>query len=150
MNLVQNISESIDIHIIASASRKRNIDIASSALAGTNFVCITNGVRVRTSGVSVKRHVHHVIAVIENLLCSVAMVIINIEYNHFDSTRTCNVMSNDGCVVEEAVSAVQRSCGVVPWGPAQTVRRFLTIKHQLHCSHCCIYCTTGCFVRAFG
>ena len=78
-------------------------------------------VRVGPHRVAVQRHERHVVALVEDLLRAVAVVVVDVEHGDPRARRGGDVGGGDRGVVEEAVPAVQRRRGVVARRPAQPV-----------------------------
>ena len=78
------------------------------------------------------------------------MVIVDVEHGDLAASALHDVVSSDGCVVEEAVAAVQVARRVVAGRAAQTVHRSLTAEHEVGRGHRRVDCCARRLVGAFG
>src|SRR5581483_11999830 len=73
---------------------------------------------------------HHVVAVVEDLLRAVAVVVVDVEDGHALRPGVAEGLGRDGGVVEEAVAAVEVAPGMVARRPAQGEGGALAPAHQ--------------------
>ena len=104
------------------------VAVRTATAPGAGLVGVAGVVRVGPHRVAVQRGEEHVLALVEDLLRAIAMVVIDVEHGD-TAARRGGVLGGDGGVVEEAVAAVQRRRGVVAWRPAQPVRHDVAIQH---------------------
>ena len=68
----------------------------------------------------------------EDLLTAVAVVVVDIQDRHVFARRPDDRLGGDGRIIEEAISAVERACRVMPGRTTQAVHRRRPIQHQIH------------------
>ena len=139
-----------DEKIIFCTSSKRNIEIGSAPLSRTLLITKAGEVWVCPLWVTVQRHILHIVTLVKNFLSAVAVVIVHIKHRDLCASCSCYMMCRNGCIVKEAISAIEISGGVMTWRPAQTICIRLTVENKLCCSEGCIDRRTSCRVGAFG
>ena len=97
-----------------------------------------------------QRHVLHIVAVIENFLRAIAVVVVNIKHRDLAASASNDLVRSDRSIVEKAVTAIQITRGMVPRRATQTIGSTLATKHHIGCSESRINCSAGRSVGAFG
>ena len=137
-----------DIGIISRALGQRHVEGGTQALPRSGFIRMTGEVRVRTSRIAVQRHVLHVVTVVENFLCAIAVVVVHVQHGDLSPGALHDVVCSNGRVVEEAVAAVQVAGGVMPRWATQPVHRTLAGEHCIAGGECGIHRSACRLVRA--
>ena len=93
-----------------------------------------------------QRNKLHIVTLIKNLLCAIAMVIVDIKHRHFGASRARHMMGCDRRIVEKAISAIKICRRMMPWWSAQTITIFCTVQNNFRRAHRHIYGATRCFI----
>ena len=107
-------------------------------------------IRVCATRVAVQRHVLHIVAIIENFLGAIAVVVVDIEHRDLAAGASNNLVRSDRGIVEKAVTAIQITRGMVPRRATQTIGSTLAPKHHIGCSKSRVNRSAGRSVGAFG
>ena len=97
-----------------------------------------------------QRHILHVVAVVENLLRAVAVVIIDIEHGHFAARALHDVVRCNRGIVEKAVPAVEVAGGVVTWWSTQPVGSAFAAEHHVGGGECGVNRSPSSLIGAFS
>ena len=116
---------------VVGARREGQVEGRARAPPAAALVRVAGEVRVGPVRVAVQRHVLDVVALVEDLLGAVAVVVVDVEDADPGPGRAGDVVSDDGRVVEVAVAAVGRPRCVVAGRPAEPVRSPGTVEHEV-------------------
>ncbi len=119
------------IGVVIASCGQRQVQCGARSPPSAGFIAMTGEVGVRPFGVAMQRDEHDIVAVIEDLLSPVAVVIVHIEHRNPRQTGIAKMLGGNGRIVEEAVAPVQRRSGVVPWRTTQPIRHTVTVQHRI-------------------
>ncbi len=80
--------------------------------------------------IPVDRKRENIAALVEYVLPSVAVMVIDVEDRHPRRAVVAEPLSGDRSVVDVAISAHERGAGMVAWRPAEREGRPLTFPHE--------------------
>ncbi len=139
-----------EVGVVVGAQRHRQIQVEPESPARPGLVGVADRVRVGAGRIAMERHVLDVIAIVEDLLRAIAVVVVDVEDGHLRPRGRSHMMCSDSRVVEEAVPAVSRRGGVMTRRAAQAVGVAFSVEHELRRGERRVDCTSGRFVGALG
>ncbi|CAM2153272.1 hypothetical protein PT2222_20123 [Paraburkholderia tropica] len=111
--------------------RQRIVQIEAFARAASGFIRVTEQIRIVEQRVGMQRGKQHVVAIVEDRLRAVAVVIVDVENRHAPCALREPVRGGERRVVEVAVAAHHVAARVMAGRAAQRERGLCAVVHAL-------------------
>src|SRR5438105_8179168 len=128
-HLGQRLQQRLAPALEAAAARQRQVQVAAEARAMAPLVGVAKVERILGDRVAVDRGGEHVVALVEDALRAVAMVVVDVDDRHARGARVAQGLCGEGRVVEKAVAAEEVGAGVVARRAGERQRRAGTGRH---------------------
>lgn len=118
---LNRLREVVQIFIVPGTGGDRHIECCADPGVDPDLISGAAEIGVCARRITVERGVHHVGSMPEDLLCSVAVMKVDVEYGDARAASIDRCLGDDCCVVEVAVPAVRGAGSVVAGRTAQRV-----------------------------